>query len=91
MIVETADELRTLATKHLDQLLASGFTMAPSLLKWEDRVLLVQSVALHHVLLESKAEIDQFAGNLQHVEYYQRASSTFETFSLCENLRINFR
>ncbi len=35
MIVETADELRTLATKHLDQLLAAG---APSHFKWEDRV-----------------------------------------------------
>ena len=65
MSAKTADEVRELATKHLDIVLAAGFTKPSSSLTWEDRVLLVQSVTLHYVLLESKAEIDQFMDGLK--------------------------
>lgn len=61
----TVEEVRQFATEELDLLLASGFTKPPSTLSWDDRVILVQSLTLHHVILESKAEIDQFIDGLK--------------------------
>ncbi len=87
MIVETADELRTLATKHLDQLLVYNGTIASQVGRPCTSCTIASSSALHHVLLESKAEIDQFAEGLETynmlntIKEHPRASST----------RINFR
>lgn len=65
MKVGTVEELRQLAQKHLDLLLTSGFSKPPTKLKWDDRAVLVQSLTLHHGLLECKAEIDQFCEGLK--------------------------
>ena len=43
----------------------SGFMKPLALLKMEDKASLVHTVALHHVLLHSKGELDQFVQGLQ--------------------------
>ena len=58
------EEIRELATTNIDTLLASGYVKPPSTISWPDRVELVQSVTLHQVILECKAEIDQFCEGL---------------------------
>jgi len=56
--------LRKLATDNCALLIESGLTMPLALLTVHDKDTIVQTVALHHVLLKSKAEMDQFAQGL---------------------------
>lgn len=43
-----------------DVLIESGLTMPLALVSLDDRDAIIQTVALHYVLLKSKAEMDQF-------------------------------
>ena len=44
---------------------SSGFTRPLPCLTKEDKITLIQTVALHYVLLRSKAEMDQFCEGLK--------------------------
>ncbi len=66
MTATNITEVRELAMKHLDMLLACGYIQPPMKMSFEDRVVLVQSITLHSVILECKGEIDQFAEGLKY-------------------------
>ena len=58
-------KLRTLAIDNSALFIESGITSALALVKTEDKDSIVKTVALHHVLLKTKAEIDQFCDGLK--------------------------
>ena len=62
-----ADEqaLRTLVIDNSSLFVESGVTTALAVVKVADKDNLVKCVALHHVLLKVKAEIDQFCTGLR--------------------------
>ena len=52
--------LREIAVNNGDVLIKSSLTMPLAFVSLHDRDTIIQTVALHHVLLKSKAEMDQF-------------------------------
>ncbi len=65
------EEIQELAASNIDILLASGYIKPTIALSWADRAELVQSVTLHHVILECKTEIDQFSEGLNNFNVLQ--------------------
>ena len=57
--------LQTLAIDNSALFIESGLTTALALVKVRDKESLVKTVALHQVLLKTKAEIDQFCIGLK--------------------------
>ena len=47
------------------EIIECGFTKPLPCLVMEDKIALIQTLTLHHVLLRSKAEIDQFSEGLK--------------------------
>ena len=60
MQTTSEDELRSVVESNFDLLSDSGFTRPSVLVKESNKVNIVQALALHDVLLRSKAEFDQF-------------------------------
>ena len=58
-------ELRSVIGANFSTLLDCGFVKPATSVKMEDRVDIVHAIALHHVILRSKAEMDQFTEGLQ--------------------------
>lgn len=59
------EEFRRVFSLNYENLADYGITTPPNTLKMEDKITTVKSIALHHVLLRSKAEIDQFIERLE--------------------------
>ena len=59
------DELRSLAAKHCSLLVDSGYSKPLTTLTMADKISMVQTVTLHSVLLQTKAELDQFCSGLR--------------------------
>ena len=57
--------LRTIAMENCALFVDSGYSRALYLVTTDDKIDMVQTVTLHHVLLRSLAEVDQFAKGLQ--------------------------
>ena len=67
MQVQNANDdnnLREVTMEHADALIESGLTMPLSLVTVDDKTVIIEIVSLHHVLLCSKAELDQFLTGL---------------------------
>lgn len=64
MQTTTEEELRSTVATHYDVLCDCGFTRPSSLVKEKHKVDIIQALALHCVILRSKAEIDQFCKGL---------------------------
>lgn len=71
MSAKEVSELQQLATENLELLLACGYKRPPCKITWDDRAVLVQSMTLHHVILECKGEIDQFADGLKFFNVFE--------------------
>ena len=65
MNADNIEELRSVCSLHYEILSDYGMTTPPNVLKMEDQIAVVQSITLHHVLLRSKGEIDQFIQGLE--------------------------
>ena len=61
----TEDQLRSVVASHFDVLSDSGFTRPSILVKESDKVDIIQALALHDVILRSKAELDQLCEGLE--------------------------
>ncbi len=59
------DSLREVAMSNLTILCDCGFTKPVVTLDLVDRITLIQTIALNHVLLRSKAELDSFCDGLK--------------------------
>ena len=59
------DSIRGIAIDNSDLLIGSGVTKPLALINAVDKIDIVQAVSLHHVLLHSKAELDQFCSGLE--------------------------
>lgn len=57
--------LRTMALDNAGLLLDSGLSIALPLVKMKDKEDMVKTVALHQVLLKTKAEMNQFSNGLK--------------------------
>ena len=64
MQTTSEDELRSVVESNY-VLSDSGFTRPSVLVKESDKVDIVQALALHDVILRSKAELDQFCEGLE--------------------------
>ena len=58
--MENIEEFKSVYSNNYDVLTEYGITTPPNVLRMEDKVKTIHSITLHHVLLRSKAEIDQF-------------------------------
>ena len=58
-------ELQDIVASNYDLLCECGWTKPSVLVKEKDKVDIIQTMSLHHVILRSKAEIDQFCDGLQ--------------------------
>ena len=65
MQATTEDQLQQTVAMHYDVLCDCGFTRPSSLVKESDKTDIIQALALHSVILRSKAEIDQFSEGLE--------------------------
>lgn len=53
-----------MVNSHFTTLVECGFTKPSARITFGDKSEIVQAVALHHVILRSKAELDQFCDGL---------------------------
>ena len=60
-----ADELRSVVQDNFDLISECGFTKPTTRLGMNDKVTLVQSVALHQVILRTLGELSQFRDGLE--------------------------
>ena len=60
----TMEELQSIGKEALQILIDCGFTKPPCLLQLADKTALVKALTLHHVILRSKAELDQLRDGL---------------------------
>ena len=58
-------ELREIIDSSYDLLCECGWTKPSILVKDKDKVDIIQAMSLHHVILRSKAELDQFCDGFQ--------------------------
>lgn len=65
MQTTTEDQLRSVIASHFDVLSDSGFSRPSVLVKESDKIDIIQALALHDVILRSKAELDQFCEGLE--------------------------
>ena len=78
--------------KFCTEVTECGFIKAIPCITIDDKITLIQTVALHHVLLQSKAEMDQFCeglkalGVLDAVREYPGLMSPFFTNTAVQNL-----
>ena len=63
--VSTIEELTTIAAENFDVISESGFTKASSYLTLSDKPVIVHTVALHHVILKSLAELQQLCDGME--------------------------
>ncbi len=65
MVNSSSDkELQESAATNISTLIDCGFVKPYTTIKLKDKKEIVQAVALHHVILRCKAELDQFADGL---------------------------
>ena len=64
MMSNTDKELQTVVDTNFSTLLDRGVTKPSTSISLDDKMEIVQAVALHYVILWSKAELDQFAEGL---------------------------
>lgn len=64
MSAATIEELKDVYTCHFCELMDYGVTKPCTSITFEDKHTIVQSITLHHILLKSKAEADQFSEGL---------------------------
>ena len=67
MSATTIEELKDVYTCHFCELVDYGVTNPSTSITLEDKHTIVQSITLHHVLLKSKAEADQFSEGLSYL------------------------
>lgn len=90
MSAETLDEFKVVYANHFGELAEYGVTKPPTTVTLEDRITIVQSVTLHHALLKSKAEIDQFVqglaclGTMEYIKKYPQLLKDFFSVILRE-------
>lgn len=60
----SANEFKTVYTDHFCELADYGIIKPSTGITMEDKVPIIESITLHHVLLKSKAEVDQFVEGL---------------------------
>ena len=60
-----SSELQVIMTSNFNLLLDCGFVKPTTLVKLEDKVEIIQAIALNYAILRSKAELDQFCEGLQ--------------------------
>lgn len=63
--MENADDFRKYVGENYDMILDCGFTKPSSRLLITDKIDVVQSVALHHVILKTLGELSQFREGLE--------------------------
>ena len=93
-IAATSDNssLRTTVMEFCTEVTECGFTKAIPCITMDDKITLIQTMTLHHVLLRSKAEMDQFCEGLQAlgvlnaVREYPDLMRPFFTNSAVQNL-----
>lgn len=61
----TEQELQSVIGRNFNFLYDCGFTKPSIRITENDKVDIIQTISLHHVILRSKAELDQFAEGLQ--------------------------
>ena len=86
MSAKTLDEFKEVYTCHFCNLADYGITKQSTSVTMEDKVTIVQSITLHHVLLKSKAEVDQFAEGLSCLgtkSFITKYPNLFRTFVGC--------
>lgn len=64
MQLAEVDDFKVLAQQNVDCLVNAGFTNPVCRLTLADRTEIIKIVALHHALLQSKAELDQLVEGL---------------------------
>ena len=64
MSANTLTGFKDVYTCHFCDLTEYGIAKPPTVITIEDKIAIVQSITLHHALLKSKAEIDQFIDGL---------------------------
>ncbi len=83
----TVDDVRKLAGEQFDLLSSCGFVKPTSSISLDDRAVIVKALFLHHTLLQSKAEIDQYnygrPESIGCVEFNQAACYTSKAILLC--------
>ena len=62
--MDDPDELRSVVGENFDLISECGFTKPTTKLTMDDKVTLVQSVALHQVILRTLGELSQFRDGL---------------------------
>ena len=68
MTTNNLDEFKEVYATNFCDLAECGVTKPSTALTLEDKISVVQSITLHHTILKSKAEIDQFAAGLSCLE-----------------------
>ena len=62
--MDDPDELHSVVGENFDLISECGFTKPTTKLTMDDKVTLVESVALHHVILKTLGELSQFRDGL---------------------------
>lgn len=62
---KTKSELQSIVETHYSDLVDCGFMKTSARISEEDKVEIVHAITLHHVILRSKAEMDQFSEGLE--------------------------
>ena len=65
MLCSTEEELCSMVASNFDILTHCGFIKPSSLVNEKDKTKIIQTLALHDVILKNKAELGQFVEGLQ--------------------------
>ena len=62
---ETIENLKEIVGENFDELMQCGFTKPSTRLVLADRIDVIQTVSLHHVILKTLGELSQFRDGLE--------------------------
>ena len=83
------EEIREICWDCLDMLCEAGFMKPPAIMKLDDKHGLVRTLSLHHIILRSKAELDQLKEGLSSagvLEILQKHPQLLKTLFTSEGL-----